>query len=86
MKGKSKEELIEMLENLERANISLKGQIEDLEYDNDEYSSLMADYESTETDRELISSKAFNAGFEYALMGDSDQLKSWLNFKVGAKL
>jgi len=86
MKDKSKEELIEQLKKLKESNASLIGQIEDLEYDNEEYSSLIASYEATDKDRESIAKKAFDNGFEYALMGDSDQLRSWLNFKVATKL
>ena len=91
--GKTSEELIELLEarDEEIEELECKAQsIEDLEDEIRTLSNEIAEHDESLSDREEVSEKAFNAGYDAC---DSDckgsyigKLKRWLNFKMEARL
>ncbi len=89
---KTNDELIELLETKDEEieELEYKTQsIEDLEDEVTTLSNEIAGYDESLSDREQVSEKAFNAGYDAC---DSDskayigKLKQWLNFKMEARL
>ena len=86
--NKTNEELIELLE----AKDEIIGELEeneqscsDLESENADLQKIVNDYDESLCDREEVSELAFNAGYDACHTG-SEQLRGWLNFKIGARI
>ena len=86
--NKTNEELIELLEAKDEEIEELEANEQncsDLEEENATLQSQIEDYDESLCDREEVSELAFNAGYE-AKENNQDQLRGWLNYKVGARL
>mgnify|MGYP003637413969 CR=1 FL=1 len=86
--NKTNEELIELLEakDEEISEFEESDQsIEELMSENQDLQNIVNEYDESLSDREEVSELAFNAGYDACCTG-SEQLRGWLNFKIGARI
>jgi len=86
--NKTIEELIDLLEAKDEEINELEESEQNIEELSDEVSELqnqIDDFNSSMGDREQVSEKAFNAGYDACRVGGA-QLKSWLNYKIEERL
>ena len=86
--NKTNEELIELLESKDEEIEQFEENhqsIEDLESDNQDLQNVIDDYNSSLSDREEVSEAAFKSGHKSGLDNEA-LLKSWLNYKIGARI
>jgi hypothetical protein len=86
--NKTNEELIELLEAKDEEISEFEEHdqsIEELEDENRDLQNVIDDFNSSLSDREEVSELAFNAGYE-AKESNQPLLKSWLNFKIRARI
>jgi len=88
MNNKSKEELIEIIEQLDEKIEELEQEVYEASELEDEVSELQGqldDVNSALTDREEVSEKAFYSGYKSGANSEF-VLKSWLNFKIEERI
>ena len=86
--NKTNEELIELLEAKDEQICDFEENEQhcsDLEDENRDLQNVIDDFNSALSDREEVSEAAFFAGHNDGLNGNQ-ALKSWLNYKIGARI
>ena len=86
--NKTNDELIELLEAKDEKISEFEEHdqtIDELEDENRDLQNIIDDFNGSLSDREEVSEFAFNAGYE-AKESNQPLLKSWLNFKIGARI
>lgn len=86
--NKTNEELIELLEARDETINELEEyeqSCDDLQDENRDLQNIIDEYDSAVSDREKVSESAFFAGHHEGLNGNQ-ALKSWLNYKIRARI
>lgn len=76
--NKTKEELIDVIDELEQSNDDLRDEIKNISVD-------ASDYDTAILQLETIAEKSFYAGYN-VIKKPNNQTKAWLNYKVEARL
>lgn len=90
--NKTEEELISILDERDENIETLCEEIDSLQQDNEELSeevsiisTELSLFREFEEEKEEFANNAFDSGFDSGVNGEQ-KLKSWLNFKIGARL